>query len=623
MAQASLNSHDPSRSRDRCTASTRAQVLRKVSAGDIIIGNGRHSRKATLMKQRFLKSLRIVVASPSDVQAERESVEKVVQDLNRHVALRLGLFMELSGWETVPPGVHAQGPQAVIDSTLCIEDCDLLIGIFWKRFGTPVAGSDSGTEHEIRRAYDGFLRRGSPQLVVYFNQTPYTPRSQEDTQQWERVLRFKDELASKVVYHEYDGSDDFEDHIRKYLTGWLFDLQNQPVPSEVSSPTIMSCVIGSTPAFARYEGLTELVGDILLTVSGGRSNGSGGSTDTFDVLFLFNANVTNRLLRERTCDAILIPDTDARVDAIYGELVSPNVLLFRSVPVSPPKHLGVRVLRTTMVRVNANQVGLSSTLLPNNIVAAVSVQPTDKEGRHIVMASSQAAVASVLQGLKARLWRGANWRGLKDSLFERQSWQEPLLRAPSEVTVDTFTIEFSEGFPKSFRTQHEEAGSGGASLVGHGTRLLAVFHGLGQETEVSVTTRDVELLTERPSDSGPRAVLVSRELGGASSNAALPAIDATGIHEPPGNVPLVPLEVVNGHAVAVWEWVYVGRRSSATSENVSFGILMRDRCGRGDAVERSITVNYAPIGYAVGSSGSAPIPRFADVPIQLSLREHT
>jgi Domain of unknown function (DUF4062) len=102
-----------------------------------------------------LKTLRIVVASPSDVQAERTKLDGVVAELNRSVAQILGYRLEVSKWESdAYPGFHASGPQALIDGILRIQDCDFFVGIFWKRFGTPVAEAGSGTAHEFQLAYE-------------------------------------------------------------------------------------------------------------------------------------------------------------------------------------------------------------------------------------------------------------------------------------------------------------------------------------------------------------------------------------------------------------------------------------------------------------------------------------
>jgi hypothetical protein len=99
--------------------------------------------------------LRVVVASPSDVAAERNVVPVVLEEINRSVAADRGLRLEDIRWETdAHPGLHADGPQGLIDPILQIENSDLLIGIFWKRFGTLTGGASSGTEHEIRKAIE-------------------------------------------------------------------------------------------------------------------------------------------------------------------------------------------------------------------------------------------------------------------------------------------------------------------------------------------------------------------------------------------------------------------------------------------------------------------------------------
>ncbi|HEY5871461.1 MAG TPA: formylglycine-generating enzyme family protein [Candidatus Tectomicrobia bacterium] len=45
----------------------------------------------------------------------------------------------------------------------------MLLGIFWKRFGTPTADAGSGTEHEFLRACAAWQQHGRPQIMVYFN----------------------------------------------------------------------------------------------------------------------------------------------------------------------------------------------------------------------------------------------------------------------------------------------------------------------------------------------------------------------------------------------------------------------------------------------------------------------
>jgi tetratricopeptide (TPR) repeat protein len=190
--------------------------------------------------------LRVVIASPGDVKAERELIPRVVEEVNRNIARPRGLHLDVYRWETDSyPGFHPQGPQGLIDPLLKIEDCDLLIGIFWRRFGTPVSDAKSGTEHEFRLAYNGWKKNSNPQIMVYFSQRPYTPKSKEETDQWGLLLQFKKEFPREGLWWDYKSKSEFETLLRNHLTIFLkellgdyrraimYDEQNLAVTSEI------------------------------------------------------------------------------------------------------------------------------------------------------------------------------------------------------------------------------------------------------------------------------------------------------------------------------------------------------------------------------------------------------
>src|ERR1051326_690834 len=111
--------------------------------------------------------LRVVASSPGDVQEERDRLSLIIEELNRGVARSRGLRLEVIRWEKdAYPGFHTDGPQGLIDPVLRIEDADLFIGIFWKRFGTPTMGAQSGTEYEFRRAHKAWSEQGSPHIKI-------------------------------------------------------------------------------------------------------------------------------------------------------------------------------------------------------------------------------------------------------------------------------------------------------------------------------------------------------------------------------------------------------------------------------------------------------------------------
>jgi hypothetical protein len=171
--------------------------------------------------------------SPGDVAKERAVAKRVVDELNRGVAAdRLSLWR----WETdARPGMHREGPQGLIDELMDIQDADVVVGVLWKRFGTPTHGADSGTEHELRRAWDAWTEHGRPDVMVYFCTRPYSPGAPDELVQWRRVLEFKRELPGPQLSWRYESVGQFEALLREHLTRYLLRSRPAPAPSPARS----------------------------------------------------------------------------------------------------------------------------------------------------------------------------------------------------------------------------------------------------------------------------------------------------------------------------------------------------------------------------------------------------
>jgi len=173
----------------------------------------------------------VVLVSPTDVQPERERAELVINELNRGVAEHLGITIRLLRWETsAHPGLHRDGSQAQIAKALKIPDADLVVGIFWKRFGTPVQDADSGTESELRSAWESWLKAGTPDVMLYFCERGFFPTSKEEADQLSAVLDFKGQLPAQQLYWSYSDTDEFERMLREHLTRFL----TSPVDAETA-----------------------------------------------------------------------------------------------------------------------------------------------------------------------------------------------------------------------------------------------------------------------------------------------------------------------------------------------------------------------------------------------------
>jgi hypothetical protein len=88
------------------------------------------------------------------------------------------------GWDTHASPDLGGRPQKLINERI-LKDCDLLVGIFWTRLGTPTGTSESGTVEEIKT----HLAAGKP-AMVYFSDAPVAPAS-VDPKQFEALRKFR------------------------------------------------------------------------------------------------------------------------------------------------------------------------------------------------------------------------------------------------------------------------------------------------------------------------------------------------------------------------------------------------------------------------------------------------
>jgi len=166
----------------------------------------------------------------------------------------------------------------------------------------------------------------------------------------------------------------------------------------------------AVPPLLRAEGVTELVGDIVITCTGGISTTAATPLPTANFqVFIGNANVTSRTYSTpfSSSEALLLVDepntttnpaafavngqaqgcpalgtgaagcvgaSTGTIPNVYPGSVSGNSATFIGVPVNPPGTVGVRVFRITNVRVNASAIGATTGVAaPNQVLAFVTI----------------------------------------------------------------------------------------------------------------------------------------------------------------------------------------------------------------------------------------------------------
>jgi hypothetical protein len=167
-----------------------------------------------------------MIASPGDVQAERDIVRDVVHEWNAVNAIRRGIVLLPVGWETDLAPEMGDAPQTIIDKRI-LKDADLVVGIFWTRIGTPTASYASGAVEEIEE----HLAAKKP-AMLYFSMAPAALDS-VDPDQYKGLKAFRDSCKSRGVYETYNDVGDFR---HKLSTGLQITLNSDAFGGTGSSP---------------------------------------------------------------------------------------------------------------------------------------------------------------------------------------------------------------------------------------------------------------------------------------------------------------------------------------------------------------------------------------------------
>lgn len=152
----------------------------------------------------------VIIASPADVREERDIIRSVIHDWNDVHAASSGIMLAPVGWETHASPELGARPQALINSRV-LKDCDLLVGVFWTRLGTPTGKAASGTVEEINE----HLAAGKP-AMIYFSSRPVAPESL-DVEQYAEVSSFKEHCRELGLIETFDDATEFREKFRKQL----------------------------------------------------------------------------------------------------------------------------------------------------------------------------------------------------------------------------------------------------------------------------------------------------------------------------------------------------------------------------------------------------------------------
>ncbi len=178
----------------------------------------------------------VLVASPSDLEPERNRLEEAIRELNLTWSRTLLLRLELVRWETHGyPGI-GEDAQDVLNRELS-DAPDIFIGLMWGRYGTPTGRAGSGTEEEFARALDRYRKDpASVRIMFYFKDAPLSP-SEIDPEQLARVQKFRVSLGNEGALHwKFVTLEEFERLLRLHLARQIQVFARPAEPAALLSP---------------------------------------------------------------------------------------------------------------------------------------------------------------------------------------------------------------------------------------------------------------------------------------------------------------------------------------------------------------------------------------------------
>ena len=262
----------------------------------------------------------------------------------------------------------------------------------------------------------------------------------------------------------------------------------------LQTPAFNCTANAGNPTIVRAEGLTELVGDMLLNCNGGTPTLAGAAIPLSNVTIFLNTNITSRIvggggLSEATLmidephpdPSVAIPDnsvvlppsgsppqilctengqgnscpehgtfvgvpsqspyaTQPNVFSGTWASIAPSQVVFLGVPIDAPGTAGTRVIRITNIRANAFQLGVSSTLIPTQITMYIAVNGSQQ----VTINNPTQTVAFIQLGLVV---------GGSNASFLQCADNNPGLLSGNGGSSD-FYVKVSEGFASSFKRRN-------------------------------------------------------------------------------------------------------------------------------------------------------------------------
>jgi hypothetical protein len=463
--------------------------------------------------------------------------------------------------------------------------------------------------------------------------------------------------------------------------------------SAANIPALQCVANAGVPPIVRAEGLAELVGDVVLNCTGGYPAMfvdplvpgtvlGPASIPQVNVQIFLNTNITSRLsgdgvsseallmiddprdAEQKICTTVLnatnacvpnprpgdpgnvykpngVGETTANNYNVWqGRQAQPNSIVWLGVPIDAPGTNYTRIIRITNVRAHANMLGVSSSLVPQNIIMYISITGSTS----VPVNNPTQTVAWIQTGLSFSVVNAAGDGGAPGFTQCSSQYKDTFTDSTAGNSCPQTRVRFTEGFATAFKTRFSDGPISGVNQNNPSSIYNMSESGFFRATDngisgwgslagwAGVATQGTRLrVTVANVPAGVKLLVTLKNVGATATNTAelvQVAADGSGNYVPAVKVAsattgctwgtasgadIADLPIFGGTGSAVWE---VTKTDPLSIQTMDFGLVVAYGANTSNSLPGlgTGTVNgmFAPVSTVTTASSTAPVPRFAD-----------
>ena len=177
---------------------------------------------------------KLLISCPSDIENEINIIKNAVENFNKTLGDAINIKIETLYWkDDVIPQMGEDG-QSIITNQI-VKEADAVIAIFGEKLGSPTPRYESGTIEEIEE-----MLKEEKQVFLYFSNKPID-RKIRDSEEFDKIEKFKEKYGSKGIYAEYKDDDDFKEKVNMYIFKYFANMDKyNNITSNAKKLTIKS-----------------------------------------------------------------------------------------------------------------------------------------------------------------------------------------------------------------------------------------------------------------------------------------------------------------------------------------------------------------------------------------------